>query len=134
MRLARVWLASAAYTYADSRVTDAPGQPQLVGMNLPQDPRHRATASLAFDDPRLLTGVVQLRYISAQYEDDINTLRMAEYAVVDVSVSRRITPQLDAVLAVENLLDKRYVVGLSGVETIGQPRFIHGGLRVRLNP
>ncbi len=31
------------------------------------------------------------------------------------------------------MLDKQYVVGLAGIETIGQPRFIHGGVRVRLD-
>ncbi len=128
-RFARVWLATAAYTYADSRVTDAPGQPQLVGKDLPQDARHRATASLAFDDPRLVSAVVQARYIGIQYEDDLNSARMGEFAVVDVSVSRRIGPNVDVVLGVENLFDKQYVVGLAGVETIGQPRFVHGGLR-----
>lgn len=54
---------------------------------------------------------------------------MGEFVVVDVSVSRRLTPNVDVVLGVENLFDKQYVVGLAGVETIGQPRYVHGGLR-----
>jgi outer membrane receptor protein involved in Fe transport len=128
-RLARVWLASAGYTYADSRVTDAPGQPQLVGKDLPQDPRHRVVASLSYDDPRVLTAGVQARYLSVQYEDDLNTARMKEFVLVDLSVSRRVTRNLEVVLAVENLLDRQYTVGLAGVETIGQPRFVHGGVR-----
>jgi outer membrane receptor protein involved in Fe transport len=128
-RLARVWLVSAGYTYADSRVTSAPGQPRLVGKDLPQDPRHRVVASATYDEPRIVTAGVQARYISLQYEDDLNTARMKEFVLVDLSVSRRVTRNLDVVLAVENLFDKQYTVGLAGVETIGQPRFIHGGVR-----
>ena len=131
LRFARAWLASAAYTLADGTVTEAPGQPQLVGKDLPQDARHRASASLAFDDPRLLSAVVQARYLGAQYEDDLNAARMGEFVVVDVSASRRIGRNVDFVLGVENLFDEEYTVGRAGVETIGQPRFVHAGVRIR---
>ena len=130
-RIARAWLATAAYTFVDSEVTEAPGQPQLLGKDLPQDPRHRASASLAFDDPRLLAAVVQVRVLGRQYEDDLNTLPMDGVALVDLSVSRRIGESVQVVLAVENLLDAEYLVGRAGVDTVGQPRFVHGGVRVR---
>jgi len=132
-RPARAWLATAAYTFVDNRVTDAPGQPQLLGNDLLQDPRHRASVSLAFDDPRLVTAVAQVRYVGPQYEDDRNTLWMTGAAVVDLSASRALGANVDAVLAVENLLDKKYLVGRAGVDTVGQPRFIHGGLRVHMD-
>jgi iron complex outermembrane recepter protein len=130
-RLANDWLATAAYTFVDSRVTDSPGQPQLVGNQLPQDPRHRASASLAFDDPRLLTANVQVRYLGAQYEDDLNTLKMGEALLVDLFATWHLTRIVDLYGAVENVFDKVYLVGRSGVDTIGQPRFIHGGVRIR---
>jgi len=131
-RLAGRWFATAAYTLADSEVTSAPGQPQLVGKDLLQDPRHRASASLAFQDPRLLSAAVQLRYVGRQYEDDVNALPMKAVALVDVSASRRIGRSLALVLAVENLLDEEYLVGRAGgVDTIGQPRFVHAGLHLR---
>lgn len=130
-RFARSWFATAAYTFVDSEVTEAPGQPQLVGKQLVQNPKHRANVSLTFDDPRLLTATVQVRYVGPQFEDDLNTLRMGGYVVVDVAASRRLRPNLDLFLAAENLLDKEYLVGRAGVDTIGQPLFIHGGVRVR---
>ncbi len=129
-RFARVWLATAAYTYVDSKVTQAPGQPQLVGKELPLDPKQRASVSLAFDDPRLLSAVVQVRYVGQQYEDDLNTLPMGDFVLVDLSVSPRVTANVDVVLAVENLFNKEYLVGRAGVDTVGQPRYIHGGVRV----
>ncbi len=130
-RVARSWFATAAYTFVDSEVTEAPGQPQLVGKELVQNPRHRANVSLTFDDPRLVTATVQLRYLGPQFEDDVNTLRMGGYVVVDVAASRRIRDGLELFLAAENLLDKEYLVGRAGVDTIGQPLFVHGGVRVR---
>jgi outer membrane receptor protein involved in Fe transport len=130
-RLARHWVASAAYVLVDSRVIDAPGQPQLVGKQLPQDPRHRASASLAFDDRRLLTANVQLRYLGVQYEDDLNTLKMGQALLVDLFATWHVTRVVDVFAAIENAFDKVYLVGRAGVDTVGQPRFIHGGLRIR---
>jgi iron complex outermembrane receptor protein len=130
-RLGRPWIATASYTLVDSRNTRAPGQPDLVGKELAQDPRHRVSASLAFDDPRVVTAAAQVRYVGRQFEDDQNTLPMAGVFLVDLSVSRRLSQSVELVLAVENLLDAQYLVGRAGVDTIGQPRFVHGGVRLR---
>jgi outer membrane receptor protein involved in Fe transport len=130
-RISRTWLATAGYTFVDSEVVLAPGQPQLVGKDLPQDPRHRWNVSLAFDDPRLLAAAVQVRWLGRQYEDDLNTLPMDGVALVDVSASRALGRGATLYLAVENLLDEQYLVGRAGVDTIGQPRFVHGGVRLR---
>jgi iron complex outermembrane recepter protein len=46
-------------------------------------------------------------------------------------VARRLFWQLELYLAVENLLDQEYLVGRAGVDTLGQPLFVRGGLRVR---
>ncbi|HZI14473.1 MAG TPA: TonB-dependent receptor, partial [Myxococcus sp.] len=60
-RLSRRWTALLAYTFVDPIVTAAPGQPELVGKQLAQDPRHRGTAIVTFDEPSLVTATVQLR-------------------------------------------------------------------------
>lgn len=128
-RFARFWSAGAAYAFADSRVTDAPGNPQLVGMELPQDPRIRGTLSLSFDDPNLLTIHAEGNYIGAQFENDANTLPMGEVYLLDLVAAWHATKFLDVYLALQNLLDRTYLVGRAGVDTVGQPRFIHGGVR-----
>lgn len=125
------FVATAAWTFASSEVTGAPGQPQLVGKALPLDPWRRGRLSLAFDDPSLLSAAVQVRYVGPQYEDDQNTAHMGDFALVDLSASRRVGADVELVFAVENLLDKQYLVGRAGVDTVGQPRFVHGGIRVR---
>ncbi len=130
-RLAPRWLAAAAYTYLDPRVTRAPDQEALVGKQLPQVPNHRASLSVAYDDRSLVTGSVQLRYLGAQYEDAPNTLPMGEALLVDLHGAWHATRNADVFLAIQNVLDKTYVVGRAGVDTVGQPRFVHGGVRLR---
>jgi outer membrane receptor protein involved in Fe transport len=130
-RFARGWTANAAWTFVDPTITSAPGQPQLVGKQLPQDPRHRASLSLAFDDPSLVTANAQLRYLGSRSEDDLNALPMGGVLLLDIFASWHATRNLDVFLAVQNLLDERYLVGRAGVDTVGQPRFLHGGLRIR---
>jgi outer membrane receptor protein involved in Fe transport len=134
LRFASAWLAKAAYTFVDSRVTEAPGQPQLVGKELPQDPRHRATFSVSYSEPRFLSVNAQLRYVGAQYEDDLNTLGMDGVSLFDILVTWHVRRFLDTFAAVENLFDSSYLVGRAGVDTIGQPRFIHFGLRFHTSP
>jgi len=131
-RIAPHWSVGAAYTLAASRVTQAPGNPQLVGKQLPQDPSQRASLSAAFDDPRLLTVSAQLNYIGLEYEDDLNTLPMGQVLLVDLFAAWHIIRILDVYVAVENLFNTQYLVGRAGVDTVGQPRFIHGGVRLRL--
>jgi outer membrane receptor protein involved in Fe transport len=126
------WSVTAAYTLADTEITEAPGQPQLLGKQLPQAPRHVANVSLAFDDPSLVTANLQLRYLGQQYENDVNTLPMGDALLVDVFASWHLGARTDLYLAIENVFDEQYLVGRSGVDTIGQPRFIHGGVRLRM--
>jgi iron complex outermembrane recepter protein len=131
LRIERRWTAILAYTLAASKVRDAGSMNELRDKQLPQAPRHRASALLSFDDPRWFSATVQLRGVGKQYEDDLNTLPMAGYLVVDVSASWRLWWKLDLFVAVENLLDEQYLVGRAGVDTIGQPLLARIGLRVR---
>jgi iron complex outermembrane receptor protein len=130
-RLARQWTALLAYTFVDPTVTRAPGQPELVGKELAQDPRHRGTAILTFDDPALFTATVQLRVTGPQYEDDLNERGLGGYALVDLAASRRLFWKVDAFAAVENLFDREYLAGRAGVDTLGPPLTVRAGLRLR---
>ncbi len=131
-RFARTWIASAAYTFIDSALTQSPGNPQLVGKQLAQDPVHRGTVSLTFDDPRFLTASLQARYVGRQFEDDQNQLAMPAFLIVDFYASRRLTGALEAYVAIENLFDREYLVGRAGIDTIGQPFTIRAGLRLHI--
>jgi outer membrane receptor protein involved in Fe transport len=105
-----------------------------VGKQLAQDPRHRGTAIVTFDEPSLVTATVQLRVTGPQYEDDLNERGMGGYAVVDVSASRRLFWKVDLFAAVENLFDREYLAGRAGVDTLGPPLTARVGLRLRGAP
>lgn len=130
LRVARRFTTLLGYTYATSELRDAGAMRELVGKELAQAPRHRASLLLAFDDPRLFAASLQLRVLGRQYEDDQNRLPMKPYAVVDVSASRLLVWRIALFVAVENLLNQSYLVGRAGVDTIGQPLFARVGLRL----
>ncbi len=120
-----------AYTFVDSQVTQAPGAPELIGKQLVQNPAHRGSAMFMFDDPAWFAASLQLRVLGPQYEDDLNTRRMPGYPLVDAMLSRRLFWKVELFVAVENLLDRTYLVGRAGVDTIGAPFFARVGLRLR---
>ncbi|MGN6105725.1 MAG: TonB-dependent receptor [Kofleriaceae bacterium] len=124
-----VWTLALAHTYADARVTAAPRRPELVGKRLAQDPRHRTTGSIAFDDPRFATITGQIRYLGAQYEDDLEMLPIGAVVLVDARIARALGNGLTAFASVLNLFDRRYLVGRAGIDTLGAPRIIELGLR-----
>lgn len=131
----RRWLdATAAWTLVDARVRSAPGHPDLVGKTLPQDPRHRVALAVAAGRPELGHAALELRWLSRQYEDDRNRLPMGGHAVVDLAVSRPLGGGVELFGAAENLLDRRYLVGRAGVDTVGAPRLVRVGLRLRAAP
>ncbi len=126
------WTAALSYTFVDSRVTSAPGFAPLVGNRLAQDPVHRASVSLTFDRPTVLTATVQARFVGAQFEDDLNQLPMPGFLIVDLAASRRIASSVEVYAAIENLFNRQYLVGRAGIDTIGQPFTARLGLRLHL--
>lgn len=127
----RVSRVAFAYTWARSEVTEAGAIRALVGKRLPQDPEHRATLSVIFDPPGWFSGVLQLRVIGPQWEDDLNTLTMHGYALLDATLSRLLAGGWEIFAAGENILGARYLVGRAGVDTLGAPFTFRVGFRIR---
>jgi outer membrane receptor protein involved in Fe transport len=125
---AAAWTLGVAHLFSDARVTRADDQPMLVGKRLAQDPRSRSTAEVTFDDPSIVTATAQVRYLGTQFEDDLNTLPIGAVVLVDARVARRVWHGVSAFAAVTNLFDRRYLVGRSGIDTLGAPRMIEAGL------
>ncbi len=129
-RPAQHWVLLGTYVFTDARVTDAGSNTALFGKNLPLAPQHRAMASVTFDDPRIATVTVQLLFVGPSFEDDLNTLPMGGYPLLNVSVRRRLRWGFEMYAAVENLFDRRYLVGRSGIDTLGAPISARVGLRL----
>jgi outer membrane receptor protein involved in Fe transport len=130
-RIATRWRFSAGYLLSDSTVRRAPQDAQLEGLWLPQVPRHQFTLQAAYSHPDHVTAAVQLRTLGRQFDDDQNQLPLDRFAVVDILVSRPFNRYFEIFLAAQNLFNERYAVGRTPIETIGAPRLLRGGVRVR---
>jgi outer membrane receptor protein involved in Fe transport len=121
-RPAKSWLASVGYTYARS-TTDA-------GRELAQTPRHVTTALLTYDSASVATLTGAVRYVGTSYLDDRNTTRLGGYTVIDAIAVRKIHGRLSGFIGVDNLLDRRYLLGRGAVDTFGTERTFHLGVKI----
>ena len=131
-RLTGNWRLTAGYLFADATVRLAPQDPTLVGLLIPQVPRHQFTLQTSYSNPRYLTAAFQFRASGAQFDDDRNQFSLARFAVFDVNASRRLGKFIEIFVAVQNLFDQRYAVARTPIETLGMPRMVRGGLRFNL--
>lgn len=111
---------------------DTPKQPALDGNRIPQVPRYQVGAGVTWLAPRIATVMAQARFTGAQFEDDLNTLTLRRYSIVDLSATRAITRGVHGFVGVENLFDVEYDTGRTPLRTIGWPRTVRAGFRVFL--
>jgi outer membrane receptor protein involved in Fe transport len=124
---------SASYLLVDSRVVDFPANINLIGKFLPQVPRRQLNLQM-FYRPRQsrFSFGAQMRISGAQFEDDLNSLRLRPYRTLDVFASYRFAKKIEIFTAIENVFNNRYDIGLTPNRTIAAPRFARAGLRFDL--
>jgi iron complex outermembrane recepter protein len=140
MRMGSSIRVAAGYLFNDAKVTENPANPALVGLYLPQVPKHRGSVSFSYSSPRYATFAVTGMFYGRQYDDDLNVRTkpgesepgLPPYGTLDLSVSRDIGRHLDVFFGVQNLFDQEYYVMLQPTTT-GSPRLVNGGIRVRFN-
>ncbi|HEV2492848.1 MAG TPA: TonB-dependent receptor [Terriglobia bacterium] len=138
IQLAPDFTLSGGYELANARVVSFPANPALVGLFIPLVPRQQATFQLRYSNPSSanrwtrLTWGIQGRAVGADYDDDQNTLRLGRYFSLDALVSRPLTRGFEVFAASENLLNQRYDVGRTPVETLGPPALVRAGIRLEL--
>jgi outer membrane receptor protein involved in Fe transport len=138
-RIGASWRLSGAYIHQRARISQNPANTALVDKLLPQVPRHRATLQASFTHPRLVTATVEVLAMGRQFDDDLNVRAvpgyteagLPGYVMVSLSASRSVGRRIDAFVGVQNLLNREYIVGTLPT-TIGAPRIISAGVRVRL--
>ena len=121
-------------TFSSGHVTAAPAQPALVGKRLAQDPRHRATATLAYSNARFATVVAQARYLGPQFEDDLNTQPIGAVVLFDARAERGLGYGFSVFASGQNLSDRHYLVGRAGIDTEGAPRTFELGVTYHAGP
>ena len=122
---------SASYAYSHS-VVHAPGS-LFDGLSPAQTPRHAASTTLAWQPQRGPSLSATLRYVSAQYEDDLHVDRLPGAVTADAVARLPIGHGVQLILRGENLFDEdvvtRRVTTPAGVsEDIGAPRTLWIGL------
>jgi len=120
---------SVGYLYAKATVTDFPGTPSLVGLWIPQVPRHTATAQVRLSRMKLGTLALQARYQGQQFDDDQNQFPLAGYFTLDLFAAHTLRPGVEVYVGAENMFDRRYEVGRTPVLTIGPPAMAKVGIR-----
>lgn len=123
------WQLQAGYSYTPTRVS-APGEP-VDAMEVIRAPRHMASASVRTDVPRVASITVEGRHVGRRFDNDLNTIRLTDFTLLNVRVSRAVHPHLMLQATGENLLDRRFPVGRSGggLEDMGAPRWLTVGVR-----
>ena len=98
--------------------------------------KRRATWCRRTPAPRTATETAF--FYGRQFDDDLNVRTkpgetepgLPSYGTVELSALRAIGRNLDVFVGVQNLFDKEYYVGFAPT-TIGTPRLVNGGIRVR---
>ena len=136
-RLSNSLSLSGGYEYTDATVTSftidpalAGLNPSLVGLDVPQIPRHQFTFQTAYTKPFILLAV-QGRFGGNQFDDDLNTLLLRRYFVLDATASHNLRHGVELFVAVENLTNRRYDVARTPILTVGPPILARAGLRLQ---
>lgn len=127
------------YEFTNATILNYPAATSLVGLRVPEVPRHEITFQLRYTKPgaanplaRFNVGI-QGRAESAAYDDDMNTLRLNPYFTLDATVSRRLASGVELFVAAENLTNQRYQVALTPTTNLGPPILVRAGVRLQLS-
>lgn len=158
-RVGASWRFAGGYLFNRARVTEFDANPGLVdncrgvagaACTLAQVPTHRGSFQATFSDPRLFTLALGLQMVGLQYDDDQNVRGVPSngcrisafapcdnpglpgYTLVDLTASRSLGRNIELFAGVQNLGSVEYYVSTYPT-TVGTPRLINGGLRVRFS-
>ncbi|RLB03819.1 MAG: hypothetical protein DRG50_09760 [Deltaproteobacteria bacterium] len=110
------------YTYLDT-------EDKTLEKEIPLRPNHKADFKLQYDIPQIaLKTILEVEYIGRRYEDEQNTIKLGDYAIVNLAFTKEITeikglpirPEL--FLRLDNLFDKKNIddaYDIDGFEVFG---------------
>ena len=119
--------------YTSAEVDGGDAAPQLTGLRPAQTQELTLTAAADWRPLDRLQLRASVRYESARFDDDQNSRRLDPATVVDLRADWRVTPEISAYLAADNLLDAAVQTGLTadGVAAYDAPRTLRVGLSYR---
>jgi len=106
--------------------------PELTGRQLAGVSHRSAVIDATWHASDRVTLSSRLRVLGAQFEDDANELRLDAAVVADLKASYVLTKHSELFVTAANLADARVEVSRSadGLEYVGAPRIILGGIRL----
>ena len=122
---------STEYLLTDSTVLRFPVNRSLVGLLVPQTPRHQLNFQISYEHAKWRFGW-QGRIVGEQFDDDQNLLPLKRFFTVDTEVSRVVSSKLEVFAAVQNLTNTRYEIARSPVVNVGPPLLARVGVRIHL--
>lgn len=127
----RHWELAGEYLLTDSTVLRFPAVRILEGLLVPQVPRNQLNFQVSYSDGKW-TAATQGRFMSRQFDDDLNTLPLRRFFTLDAELSRSVSEQIRVFLAVQNLTGVRYEISSTPVFTVGPPALVRAGVRLSL--
>jgi outer membrane receptor protein involved in Fe transport len=127
--LTRNWSINAAYTYADSIVTEDPDA-SVRGNRIPEVIPHYGTLQIRYHGDSGLRVDARGRIVSSHYGESTNARSAPAHRILDLSASYPVTSWIDAYAILENAFDEHFYSVLTPVSLrSGQPRTFNAGLR-----
>jgi outer membrane receptor protein involved in Fe transport len=119
---------SAGYQFTHAYVESS--TQSLVGKRVPEVPQHQLTWEARYWNPRRIMLSVEGRYATSQFDDDLNSLGLGPYFVMNAFAGRQFRGGWVGYAAVENVLNQRYAVSIvSPIQNLGPPILARIGIR-----
>jgi iron complex outermembrane recepter protein len=139
------WGVSGAYVFDIAKVHEAPADftgASLKGKYLAEVPKHRASFAINYTNPRLVNVAIENQFIGHQFDDDQNIavilprtpkeeIGLPKYSVTNLTLARTLNRNVDLFFGVQNVFGTLYYVGTNPT-TIGTPRLVNGGIRLKV--
>ena len=130
VQAARALSADVGYEYAHALVTNFSVQPRLVGLWIPQVPRHTATAQLRYHPAGRYTATLAARETGHAFDDSSNLYKLHAFFVLDAYGEARATSHITSYVSFQNLLNRAIDTARTPYLTLGTPFTAQGGLRL----
>jgi len=116
------------YQYAHAIVTAFKAQPALVGLWIPEVPRHTATAQLRYERGAG-SYTLAARESGRAFDDSSNIYELHSFFVLEAFAEYRVRPHIGLDLSFQNLLNRSIETARTPTLTLGTPFIAQGGIR-----
>jgi iron complex outermembrane recepter protein len=118
-----------AVSWTDARVHPGGADPLITGKRPAQAPTAVATGGIVWKPLTPLSLESDLRWVSSQYEDDLNSIKLGSALVVDLRADWQVRTDISIFGRIGNVLDAKVATGnTTGVINTGEPRIFEIGV------